>query len=298
MAHQCATCGVKQATLALLTCSASCLGAASVSLGEALVCHPPRDLTEDVVRELYSDPDVSGAQLIGMGAQGSVYWHDRFPEWAVKATTDVTAVTREFTLQCDFHEQLDKWNLDALRYVRLVRAPMLLTDDGLMVMQRIVRPTGAPGDAARQQAVQAYVGQITNADMGDRGKRGYYVSRATTLGLLGIGDDAMQQDVLDEELGRLLGTIHYRVGNDFSDVEFLVGSTAHDPTVRLRVVDFGLCLGVPLDKAEAVDRLAAPLIAEPHYPIDRGEVFKSAYLQVATAAGHADLARRVLDEAM
>ncbi len=290
-------------------CTAQGATCAPVPLDDSYRCAEPEGMDDAWVQRFLtfsSAPDSPPAYEIGRGGSGIVMANDAHPQWVIKTSKQagpVATATRiaEFKTICAIRTGLAAKTLgmQAHAVFRIAHVPYLVEEEqttSMFVMERVMRPVNAP--TTSRLAMQAYMGKEENS--GEREGRGDYVGLPVVLQALGLTDE--QRPLLMGELGRFVGAIHYGLGYDLSDVEYLVGHTHDDPTDRIYAVDFDRCSPVAdwSARRKVVDQLSAPIWAEPYFPGKDSpalfEAFSQGYLSSAANYGHKDVAEDVLED--
>lgn len=162
-----------------------------------------------------------------------------------------------------------------------------------LVMQRVFRPVLEFG-SDNTLSYQLYLG-MDGTQPSTHAQRGNYIGQKQLLQLVGMKG----LHAFTVSSGRLLAFLQYGAKVDANDMEYLLGSSAEEPTrLKIFAVDFDR-VGEVTNYQHNIDHLAWSLQAESYFP-DPGDdmlypLFKNAYLTEADKYGYKGIAEQVLE---
>nr|QBK92059.1 MAG: hypothetical protein LCPAC304_04060 [Pithovirus LCPAC304] len=232
--------------------------------------------------------------VLGAGGFGTVITTDDYPDLALKISHDMDVCpewTQEYDVKNMIYENYDSRG----RTVRVVRPLQFAYIEGrrcYILMRRVCSPENST------VAMHALLGEIDYDQT--HGKRGRFVGQQFLGRYLDL-------EAVAVDLGVFLGTVHFRLGLDGNDLEYILGKRCGvDEKDRINVIDFGMVRDFTIKGAQS------SIDAMPYFPLHStceyydctveqtdfnariSELFAESYISEAEQYGKGDEAAEIL----
>lgn len=233
--------------------------------------------------------------VLGSGGFGTVMTTKEHSNLALKISHDTNVCpewTHEYTVQQRIYENYDSKG----KAVRVVKPLQFATIEGgrcYILMQRVCSPED---DTV---AIHALLGEIDRDDT--HAKRGRFVGQEFLKKYIDLERVAV-------DLGIFLATVHFKLGLDGGDLEYILGKRCGaDKKYWINVIDFGLVQEYDLNRAvSSIDAVPYfPLLStceyydctpeQDEYNKKLSELFAATYISEAEKVGMGDDAVAIID---
>lgn len=203
---------------------------------------------DNIVLRMLANPNPI---ILGSGGYGKVFTTADYPDLALKVSLDTNVCRewrKEFNTQKTIYENYDSKN-KAVRVVKPIKFAFIEGDRCFILMQRVCPPK----NMEQNTAIQAMMGEIERDDT--HHKRGRFVGRSFLK-------DYIDLDRVALDMGIFLATVHFKLGYDAGDLEYILGRRCGtDKKYWINVVDFGLVNEYTRDNA------ALSIYAQAYFPL-------------------------------
>jgi len=234
--------------------------------------------------------------ILGEGGYGKVITTPKNEGLALKISKDVD-MCREWSREYDIQKRVyDNYNSarKSVRIVEPVKFAFIEEDRCYILMQRVCPPENLP----QNQAVHALLGDIRGDNV--------YAGRGRFIGQ-SLLEKYMDLERLAKDLGIFLAVMHFKLGLDALDLEYILGRRCGtDRGNWVNVIDFGMVGEYDRERASdsIIDVAYFPLEQNCDYeectPQERlrneklSESFRTSYIKEAEKYGKAEEAEEVL----